>query len=367
MLRNDCKHYAGVATAQGREAVIGRVCFFDSYIMEKNEACILYLHKRESFLALCARISVESTVGIVLTPDAIYGDLLDFIALSKSPYIILGEGICLENECNGRIALLDVSRGALTVNPDMDAIDIYMRKKERSARRLDLLKRSMIIDKGRCCEDLRNISLADCDGIYYDAALISRLGDPFDVFAEIAEENCGLPITVCFKVPQNEREEEALGGLADALFRAAVYGDFSIALGGFLTEKELLSAYSVIHSTFCRLEGDGREFNGYIPKGVIIEAPLWLARPLPLTRPDFICFDFDGLATRLLGCSAERIQDDPLIIKTLLGVWEKYLSCYAPRSEFRCKSNALFKSEIFGDWCERMKIAEIYLPQGFFE
>ena len=50
----------------------------------------------------------------------------------------------------------------------------------------------------------------------------------------------------------------------EALFRAAIYGNISLILGGVCSYRAARRAFELLHGSFCRLSEEGREFNGYI-------------------------------------------------------------------------------------------------------
>lgn len=90
-----------------------------------------------------------------------------------------------------------------------------------------------------------------------------------------------------------------------ALFRAAVYGTFSLLYGGLLSHAALSDTLRTTHRVFCELLEDGREFDGYIPKGILIDAPIWLLSDLPTEGIDEWCLDLPRLLSGLGGASEE--------------------------------------------------------------
>ena len=148
---------------------------------------------------------------------------------------------------------------------------------------------------------------------------------------------------------------------AEALFRAAVYGEISIMLSGFCSPCEIESANALLHSVFCELEAEGREINGCVAHGLLIDAPIWLTERQRLGRCDFLCFDFDLLTSRLLGVEVmEELKKTH--IDSLCRFWESYREafCGIEGAELRAISRAQNSKELFYDWVDFMNISEIY-------
>ena len=239
---------------------------------------------------------------------------------------------------DGRIALIDLEGSRLLLDPGLEALSEYARRDEdeHSGTRARL---------GRLCS----------------AHELSLGGDIFEGALGLLESDAERGLCVSLELSRTDRE--CLRGESEALFLAAVYGEISIMLSGFGSAGELFEANALLHSVFCELEAEGREVNGCVARGILVDSPIWLWQRARLGRCDFICFDFDRLTYRLLGlcgdCRLERGQID-----TLCRFWEDCrASVFASeRAELRALSRSQSLRELFFDWVDFMNISEIYLP-----
>ena len=239
---------------------------------------------------------------------------------------------------DGHIALIDLERSRLLLDPGLEALSEYARRDEdgHSGSRARL---------GRLCS----------------AHELSLGGDIFEGALGFLESDTERGLCVSLDLMHTDRER--LRGESEALFLAAVYGEISIMLSGFGSAGELSGASALLHSVFCELESEGREVNGCMARGVLVDSPIWLWQRARLGRCDFICFDFDLLSYRLLGLRGDaalgRGQTD-----TLCRFWEDCrASVFASeRAELRALSRSQSLRELFLDWVDFMNISEIYLP-----
>ena len=196
---------------------------------------------------------------------------------------------------------------------------------------------------------------ADADG-EQSGILIENLRPPcvknfeesiFEAYRDVAERAFGVPITVIAEY------DVFFGERIRAILRSAVYGEFSLLLRGILCEKDLKNALSSISRIFCELETDGREFNGYIQRGICIDSPMLLHQPLSSDGIDVCVID----AERLINLMTNNTQrEDPCIfswiadeIKKVARQWSK-TECFAILG--RHSANA--------DFCKRLMDCGIY-------
>ena len=169
----------------------------------------------------------------------------------------------------------------------------------------------------------------------------------FEAYRDIAESAFGISVTVTAEYDGIFSER------IRAILRSAVYGEFSLLLRGILCEKDLKNALSSISRIFCELETDGREFNGYIQRGICIDSPMLLHQPLSSDGIDVCVID----AERLINLMTNNTQrEDPCIfswiadeIKKVARQWSK-TECFAILG--RHSANA--------DFCKRLMDCGIY-------
>ncbi len=285
-----------------------------------------------------------SPSGVVISAGAASSALISFLSKTGIPYLIIKEPF--SEEYAGKVALLDTERDLLIIDPCIDTLNDYAQQKKTLGRAAELLaaERGMIVGKKR------------------GGALITPEGDGdiYDFLVSAAERFCPRPITVSLKVPAAS-SEEIFCDRAEALMRAAVYGNFSLCLEGYRGADDISSALSLLGRVFCSLSKEGREFNGYLRRGILIDAPLWLSSPSPLAKSDFICYDLDRLTSRLLGCKIEDARVVDASSSALIKVWSSYFSRYAPACHLQAKSKLLTDSAFFREWSELASIEELYL------
>lgn len=239
---------------------------------------------------------------------------------------------------DGHIALIDLDRSQLLLDPGLEALSEYARREEND--RLGSRAR-----RGRFCS-ARELSLG---------------GDIFESALGLLDSDTERGLCVSLELSSTDRER--LRSEGEALLLAAVYGEVSIMFSDFCSVGELCEANALLHSVFCELEAEGREVNGCVARGFLIDSPIWLWQRARLGRCDFICLDFDRLTHRLLGTCGDgalgRGQTD-----TLCRFWEDCrASVFASeRAELRAISRSESLRELFFDWVDFMNIGEIYLP-----
>ena len=134
---------------------------------------------------------------------------------------------------DGHIALIDLERSRLLLDPGLEALSEYARRDEdgHSGSRARL---------GRLCS----------------AHELSLGGDIFEGALGFLESDTERGLCVSLELSRTDRER--LRGESEALFLAAVYGEISIMLSGFDSAGELFEANALLHSVFCELEAEGK-------------------------------------------------------------------------------------------------------------
>ena len=82
----------------------------------------------------------------------------------------------------------------------------------------------------------------------------------------------------------------------------------------------------------------------------------------PFPSADFVCFDFDAIAARIMGRKERELASLELPYNAVMRLWEQYFCSFAPRMPMRATSGVLAQHPIFEEWAERAGIDEIYLP-----
>lgn len=255
----------------------------------------------------------------------------------RLPCLVIREELS-EFALDGHVALIDLDGSRILLDPGLEALSEYARREEgeHSGARAR---------RGRLCS----------------AHELSLGGDIFEGALGLLESNAERGLCVSLELSSTDRDR--LWSESEALLLAAVYGELSIMLSDFCSASELGEASALLHSVFCELEAEGREVNGCVARGILIDSPIWLWQRARLGRCDFICFDFDRLTYRMLGIGGDgelgRGRTD-----TLCRFWEDCrASVFASeRAELRAVSRSKYLRELFFDWVDFMNIGEIYLP-----
>lgn len=323
---------------------LGRVYFFCGTAgwSEGDIVCVF-----DSFEYM--QVPIFSPAGVIVSAGAVCPELIGFLSKTGIPYLILKEPF--SEELAGKVALLDTERDLLIIDPSIDTLNDYaLQKKAVGSRTAEMLisaepSERIIVGKKR------------------GGALVTGAygGDMFDMLLSVAERFCSQPVSVSLPLPLAKADKDGFFDRAEAIFRAAVYGNFSVQLEGYRSADDIVRALSYLHRVFCRLEGEGREFNGYLCRGVLIDAPIWLCRPSPYPKADFVCFDMDKLTSLLLGYEISCADEADASGELLLGVWKNYFSRFATGCPIRAKSKLLASSEFFRKWTELAYVDELYI------
>ena len=111
----------------------------------------------------------------------------------------------------------------------------------------------------------------------------------FERYRDIAEATIGRRVIISVNIKKD------LSLHLKAIMRAAVYGHLSILFKGILTVNDLKRVLSITSESFCELEAEEREFNGYIPKGIYVDTPYLLDQKICGYGIDLCFFDIERL------------------------------------------------------------------------
>ncbi len=227
-----------------------------------------------------------------------------------------------------------------------------------------------------CIDPMELRSIEHLEGALIDPAAYTYLGADedtlFELLRDLGEEHSSIPFTVLLRYHPADRDGAFLHTQARALFRAAVYGRFSLLLGGILSNADVRQAMNEIHSAFCLLELEGREFNGYISKGILIDTPLSLGIT-DTDGIDFICLDVSNLSRLFTGLSHAEFcsRKDPTLSDRVLNSTNTFLSNLSRTGRRELgKTARLTESNPREEtlrWLKDQKFREIFLPANTIE
>ena len=217
---------------------------------------------------------VSAAVGIVILGAPKDGIFTDTDGYGLPVIRITEDAYKLTEELLDEIAILDCVRQRLYVDPDIEVINSYVGELAAlPAKRLPWIR-----------TDGDKVS-GSCDGIMVDVA--DDEDGAYELLCEMADKNTGERIIALMG-----SDGDPLSGIRGVL-RAAVWGRISVLFRvNLASEAEKL--LSMTHTAFCSLEKEGREFNGFIPKGIMIQTPIMLASA-PSRFADFFVFDCNAL------------------------------------------------------------------------
>lgn len=157
-----------------------------------------------------------------------------------------------------------------------------------------------------------------CPGLYgetvgytvgEDIGIVCSEDEVYERLCEAADASIGIPITAVLRFEGTPGErEQTFRSRVRAVYRASVWGQFSLLCVGASLPEHVCSIYEALRDAFCELESEGREFNGFIKKGIEIDTPLLLYKFPTYLKFDFFCFDID----RLMHLCACRDESDAL-------------------------------------------------------
>lgn len=214
----------------------------------------------------------DSVVGIVISEENSAAALPVGV-----PIFVISDVSAIPSD---RIAVLDCERQRLCVDPDVDVIKCCIGC---------LLPRPQA-GLSWICTDSQMVT-DGCDGVA--VTLSGGEERAYELLCDVADRNPGARIVA---------ETEFDGGVMERIrgvMRAAVWGRVSL-LCRTGTPERAEEFLGMTHTAFCALEGEGREFNGFIPKGVLVDTPLLLLSP-PSRLADFFVIDAPALIYRFTG------------------------------------------------------------------
>lgn len=113
-----------------------------------------------------------------------------------------------------------------------------------------------------------------------------------------------VPITLLLEWNENFYEE------LRRIYLHGIYGRFSLLVKGVLSHEDFANVLSLCHRLFCELSEENREFNGYLPRGILVDSPLALCWQTLPSGADFYCLDYHRLVTLWSGEYTDRGRED---------------------------------------------------------
>lgn len=331
------RRYSGRVAVGSAGVLLGRISFFDEGYTEGSILCVCGRERIDrNTLSLCPPIAV-----IVACGES--SESLGELCALGVPCIVMEQESAIGRECKNKVALIDTDRGILALEPSLDTLNFYSSEKGRGdAYDLGCAIGYALREKD---ESLRRLEyehyLVPCEALCKGEGL-------FENAIALWEQGCPELMTVDMRAPsESEGEARIFADRIEELFRASLYGSFALALSDFSCEEQISRALKILHKEFCLLEAEGREFNGYIPRGLVLSAPLWLMRASPVTNPDFIILDIDRLLPAIFCLGAEEIiKKEKVLQKELFSLLERYFINFMPRCELAVKSEAFFGTRL---------------------
>ena len=354
------KIFTGGCSSSERTPVVGRLLFDKAADITPTNACLTVL---EGHLTR-EQLENPGMVGVIWIGTEPPQELFRL----PCPVLTLPE---LPASCHGQIALLDPSCSSLFVSPDLRTVNRYTRLSgtlRPSEEEPLLLPNGRRLRLSTILSDLADRTAVEADGYLADLPLLSRAEDTeteesvYERIRDIAEGRTGLPLTVSVPFDRAAPDNPIFRARIRGLFRGAVWGNFSLLLGGILTEADLRIALEVIHRLFCELESEGREFNGYIPKGILLDTPLLLTADQALDGIDLLCFDLCRLTALMTG----GVRDNTSHLSHLSLLREPLRSASLRFRHLRqtaLTDHAAVTAELAAFLCE-CSIAELFLPSS---
>lgn len=345
------KVFRGISGFCGVGFAVGRICMpskSDFALCDGREMLCIFEQIEES--RMLGYLCPLTPAGVIVSAGAISGGLINLLTCQRIPYIIVKESFSAELE--GKVALLDGESDRVIVDPDIDTLNAYSFHKAKT----ELL----LVERGTD-RSVPVLERKDGGGVVIDICGVDDSTELFELLRDIAETRWGESITVRLRVPADEKQRREFVDICEAVFCAAVYGDFALQIEGYSCDSDIDLAVSLLHSAFCRLEEGGREFNGYIRRGILIDAPVWLMRRSPFTKADFICFDFDAITANFIGKEISEIFFEEIPTDAIMRLWEQYFAHFAPSCALRVQCRALLHTSLFEEWVRRAAIDDIYV------
>ena len=282
--------FVGACRALTDRPAAGRILFSGMAPPSREEACLPVINSPAELSDWCVGNPVGAIcIGASAPPsDAPVHPALPILFLSALP-----------KDCHGRIALLDPLGCVLFVSPD---IGVFNRMRPRLIHPFsDPSDAPLHLPDGK---ELRVGALMTGDVLGPSAAWRNLLlfPDPaadgeallYECYRDLAEGALGTAVASVVPYSPAPDDRDAFRNRVRALLRGAVFGRFSVVFRGILTPEDRQDCLDRFRDIVAELEREGREFNGGLSKGLLVDIPL-LLRESDWQDFDFLCLDPDRL------------------------------------------------------------------------
>ncbi len=296
--------YTGVCRSPNSRPVAGRIVFAEEEPIFQKGSCLMVVRS----LRDCIRLESNSLAGIIQVgaPEPPFQAIADL----SCPHLILSD---LPADAHGKIALLDPSHGALFVSPDIEVFNRLMHRLTPPSR--SDVKPSLTLPNGKAIRLGTILSSESCfPSIETESALFSppsafeEEDTLYERYRDFAESSIGTPLTVTVSCPRVQADRSILRRQLRALFRSAVFGNFSILIQGILAPGDQKIILNEILAATDELTWEKREFNSAIPMGVLLDSPLLLYENRT-SEAKFSCLDLDRLWDLTTGYSSRTDKE----------------------------------------------------------
>lgn len=192
-----------------------------------------------------------------------------------------------------KIAILDPQAQKLFINPNLETINRYFSK--------GAVNKSPAPTVLISCPQSAYRTPKECDGIVISLTPSHNESHLYDELCSIADANTGKRMVVDIALEDDDKFITSVR----ALYRASVWGRFSLLCSNISTPQKEKSCISLMHSAFRGLDSEEREFNGFIPKGIKIDTPLMLLSKPCHRLADFFCLDCPTLIRRFANSNTD--------------------------------------------------------------
>lgn len=276
--------YSGRAYSCLSDTVTGRLSFADCVHEGRQIGAKILIWDGQSEIG---ESIMENAVGIVIPEGVDVHAAQKLASLYRIPTLTLPNTFSeLGERVSNKIAILDPTKEKLYVNPDLETVCSLLgeKRKETGISRLAVCDGVCTVPEG-------------FDGLVVKLARSFEMTEEemYDDLCDIADRNTGARIVAV--VTMDERED-TFASHVRAVYRAGVWGRFSLLCRGVNTPEHTDRCITVLHSVFRELDEGGREFNGFIPKGIVIDTPAQLLKGRRMGAFDIHCFDIDTLVYR---------------------------------------------------------------------
>lgn len=277
--------YSGNTCYHTDKAVTGRLLRLESALSSVGGCAKILIWDGVS--ELCDSV-LDGAVGLLLCgcPNATLQKQARRIAeLCRLPSMEIN-GSLPENT----IAILDTRHKKLFINPDLETIGAYLNPHTQRQRN----KTSLVLEGN-------DASLPyEFEGVMVDTymGVNSDEQQVYEYLCDISDRYTGIPI---FAVADCSLGEQAFRARLRAIYRAGVWGRFSLICSSVTTPERAKSCIRAMHEAFHRLDSEEREFDGFMPKGLMIDTPLMLLSPPETRMLDLFCVDLKKLCRLFSG------------------------------------------------------------------